>query len=699
MDGTTMSRYPVAVEDGAVLSVAQVLKVLRKHAPLIVLVTIVFAVGGFLYARSVPKTYTASMSIALDGDRFAIPELQGALRGQNSPDPMPMVKTELQAIAARGLVQSVVDSLELVKDPEFNAALRPPTVFGGFMDQVSALISPRGQSDLVTPARLNEAVLTEASKSLSTFQDNRSLVISLGFTSENPKLSATFLNTLVADYLASKADRQSGANRAADDVLDKRIAQMTTELDDLGKKLNDLRSSGEFIALRAGSVGQQQVEDLVSAAARASVERAQIEASTTRAGALVRAGSTDALAGVLDSPTISRLRQQESESASKVADLSSRYGPNFPELRGATADLSAVRRQLAVETGRVVASLGTQLKVARDKEADLQGQLAVARKNSVVAENAKAKLDQLQQEIDTRRALYGTLIQRKQQTQVGPAVSQTPDIRILSSAVPPSEASGPNTKLITGVSGITGGVLGCLLALLRLHTINGFDDAADVTRRLGIPVIATIERRSFRPGLLARVARGGSPDALAVGSMRERISFTSARGVPRSVLFTAALAGVDSAALAAAFAEANVALGDTVLLVEANLARPALQRLYGSVGGDLASVLRGGQEWQAKAGGQRGCLHHLLVNKRLVDGVELLSGIRFQNLLIEARQRYDFTIMSGADAMTSEVAALAARVDLTVLLIDAKAGYPRAQEALERLRSSPGAAFAGVLVT
>ncbi len=690
MDISVATRYAPPLDDHSVFSAPLVLKSLRRHLPLIVLIAVAGAAVGILYAHSVPKIYTASTSVALEGDRFAIPELQGSLRGDNTPDPMPFVKTEMQAITSRGFVQQVSGEVGLTKNPEFNPALQPPSLLGRAQAWIAGLFPHRDAPPL--PGAVDDAVVVAASKALSLFQDNRSLVISLAFTSEDPNLSAKFLNTLVADYLASKAERRAGADRAADDVIDQRIAQVSAELDGLGKQVSELRTTGDIVSLRAGSVGQQQVEDLVSELAKASVERAQAEAAASRAAVLAKAGSTDAFAGALDSPTVSRLRQLESESASKVADLSARYGPAYPPLQGASADLAAVRRQLAGEIERVVASLSSQAKVARDKEAELQKQLTSAQQSSVTAENKRAKLDQLKQQTDTRWALYQTLLQRKQQTQAGPVGTQTPDIRVLTVASPPSQPSGPNTKLITGLGGLGGGVLGCLIALLRVGKVDGFNDPADVTSRLGLPVLATLSRRALR-------CRGlGSSNRLAVMKLRERLPFAGSRGVPQSVLVSPTMRWAVSGPLCLALAEASAAAGDRVLLIDANPTQPMAHEFRGGNGPTLASVLNGTADMDELMGAGRAGLVTVLSGSNGM-GTADFSGVRFQNLLVETRQHFDLVILAGPDASTGEASALAVRADLTVLLLCAKSGYGNGKEAVSTLRNGTAAAFAAVLVT
>ena len=699
MDITVGSSYPATQRDGTTLRLTQIAKALKRHALLIVICGVAASALAYTYARTVPRTYTASSSIAVEGAGFAIPELQGALRSDTGPDPMPFVRTEVQAMTAPGLVRQVVAELNLEADPEFNAALQPPTIMDEVRNYIRSLL-PTSNTPGVSPVSANEAVLGAVTKAMSVFQDNRSLVIGLSFTCEDPNLAAKFVNTLIDDYIKARAQHREAADRGANGAINQRIADVKSGLDAIEQKMQDLRSRGDIVALRAGSVGQQQVEELATAAAKASVDRAALEANWNRATALARSGSSDALAGVLDSPTVSRLRDQESAASSRLAVLSSRYGPGYPGVRSAEADLAAVRSQLGGEVSRIITSLGAQLKVARDKEADLQSQLAAARVVGVKAGNAQAQLDQLQQEATTRRALYQTLLEREQQTVAQPIGTSTPDVRVLNVATPPGLPSGPNTKLIVGMGGLSGGMLGCLLALLRLSSVDGFSDAGAVMRETGMPVLATLRRSWLRRGLAARVLTAPQgPEAEALQSLRARLRFAGRSEVPRVILFIPSLHGGDAGELAAAFSRVAAAAGENVLLVEGDLNAHPLGRMLGVRADGLLSVLQGESDWRdATAADPRSPLDVLITERKTAAVTGLMRGVPMQNLLIEARQQYDLVVLSGPVATSSDFSTLVLRADTTVVMLDGKTGNTPTLDAIGRLGSQTGGTLTSVLV-
>lgn len=646
---------------------AQLLAPLRRYAVAIGVCALLGAGAAFLYARGLEKSYTASAAVAVEGDRMAIPELQGALRADDAPDPMPLVHTEVQALSARQLVAGVAAQLQLDRNPEFNAALRPRTLLGRLRDRLKSLLPGAGTGP-AAPDAGNDALLGAVMHNLVISQDNRSLVIGIAFTAHDPALAARFVNTLIATYIQGRAQRRVSANLGANTAMGQRIDQVRADIEKIEAQMRDLRDRSGLVGLRAGSVGQQQVEDLATAASRATLDRSQIEANYERASALAAGGSSDALASVLGSETISRLREQESAAGSKVADLSQRYGPAYPALKSAEADLSAAKREIGGETHRIVASLATQLRVARAHETDVLAQLAAARHTGVAAQNTQAQLDQLQQDAATRRDLYRTLLERAQQTVTQPTGTETPDVRVLSNAVTPGLPSAPNTKLAAGFGGLGGGLLACMAALAFTRQTSRLD-AAGFARQSGLAVVATLSGRVARASIADRVLQNGSSAELdALRLARTRLGQLS-RTSPRVVGFVGAQAGTVASSVTCAYARAVARDGVRVLLIDGDPQGMTMARVLGMSGGRIAEVFSGAADWRDCVVPDRVAgLDTLLGTSGAAAGSR--SAVALENLLVEARGEYQQIVLGSPGATQAEAISIARSADVTVLVID-----------------------------
>ncbi len=654
---------------------------LRRRAWLIALCALCGAVAAVALSTLLPRLYTASSKITIAGESFAIPELQGVLRSDKS-DPMLFARTELQALSSRQLLRQVAGELSLDKLPEFNAALRRPSLASVVTEQIRSALSlaqdpaAAGSQPGSQPVSQEDGVVAAASRSLAVFNDNRSLVIDLSFTSQDPKLSADFVNTLVRDYISGQAGQRSTANQDANGALLKRIDVLNGEIAALEQQSRDIRGKSQIVGLRAGSVGQQQVEDLASAVTRASLERAQLESTWQRATALARHGTSDELAGVLSSETVSRLREQEAAAARQVAQLTTRYDSSYPGVRDAQASLESARRLLSQEVQRIIGSLTTQLQVAREHERDAQTQLTAARDDAVKNGNVQARLDDLRQQITDRRALAQNLLERTQQTITRPASEQTPDVRVLSEAFAPATPSSPKTGLAGMFGLLAGAVLGSLVAVGTARDRNAAT-TRDVARSDGLPILSVLPASlaGDRHVQARRVfADPSGPDAEALRTLRARIRLHGRAAAPRVVAFIPAQQGETGSALSAAFARLAAMDGERVLLIEGDLRAPGLARALGVGGGELPDVLAGTLVWRdAVLRDPQSPLDLLFAARPAPDSHALLGGIRLQNLLVEARDDYTLIVLSAASAATpSDALVLAHRVDASIMVFSGR---------------------------
>ena len=685
------------------MRLAEIAALLRRHAFLVVLCAALGAAAAYAYARSLPPGFNAYASIAIEGQTFAVPELQGAVRTDNLPDPMPLVRTEVQALMSRQLVQAVIDKLGLDRLPEFNPALRPPSLYGEAKAFVQGLLPghpARGQQGS------EQAVQDEVLRHLVVSQDNRSLVIGIAFTANDPNLAAAVANGFIDQYLATRVERQAHTNENANAEILGRVQSVRDELRRLEAQMRALRTDNELVGLRAGSIGQQQLEELATAAAKASLDRAQIQSQWERASALARQGASADLDSVLSSPTIGKLREQESEASQRLANLSSVHGSGFPAVRSAQAALADARAQIGTETQRIVASLATQLSVARTRESDTQRQLAAAREQGVKVENAQAQLNELQQEAAAQRALYQSLLVGAQHT-----MAQSSDaglglnVRVLSRAVAPVDPSSPNTKLAGGLGLVGGGFAGLLLALLRGNPADRLSAATNRAASAGLPVLATLRGTRSGKALLARTLdnpSGAEAEALRLLRARLRAGGPGSgwHSPARSVLFTALDDDADAACVAAAFAYLAARDGEAAVLVEANLATPRLSALLGTADASYLPALEGGAGWQeALMSDGQAKVDFLLQGRPAAASAGALGGARFQNMLADLHGAYDLTVLSGPRETETSALSLAGEADATVLVVRTeRAELPVLQRAAARL-SGPARGRLGALMT
>jgi Mrp family chromosome partitioning ATPase len=248
------------------------------------------------------------------------------------------------------------------------------------------------------------------------------------------------------------------------------------------------------------------------------------------------------------------------------------------------------------------------------------------------------------------------------------------EVRVLSAAEPPNRASSPKPTL-AGVFGVAaGGAIGVLFSLVSTRSSLGGAAPAAIAR--GLPVFAVLPAfagRGRRRLLAAIASRPTGEIADVLRTLRLRIRASAKAGAPRIVTLIPTHSTQTGALIALAFARLAAADGERVLLIEGSLQTPVLAPLLGlRLPHGLAGVLEGKPHWRdALAHDTQSSLDLLLADRGAANAQALLTSMRFQNVLTEARDDYHLIVLS---APSTEVAAgaltLANCADATVLVFD-----------------------------
>jgi succinoglycan biosynthesis transport protein ExoP len=229
---------------------------------------------------------------------------------------------------------------------------------------------------------------------------------------------------------------------------------------------------------------------------------------------------------------------------------------------------------------------------------------------------------------------------------------------------PPTEVEkvAPVGSLILALSSFLGLVLGGGLAYLAEFTDKSFRSPEDVRRRLGLPIMGVIplvkpqtlevakgggSETAFAPTLFAW-HRPKSREAEAYRGVRTALYF-STHGQGRKVIqITSPNQGDGKSTLAANLAVSIAQTGKSVLIVDADLRRPQIGKLFGAANPSIgfASVLGGLTEpTEAICPTAMPGLFLLPAGPTPSNPAELLTGTRLREVLEWLRERYDYVLV------------------------------------------------------
>ncbi|MEA2757125.1 MAG: polysaccharide biosynthesis transport protein [Aliidongia sp.] len=689
-------------QEPSTLSIVGLSARLWRRRWMIVATMLVAVAATVLIARQLTPKYTADGAVVIANRKLSIPELETLVTPTGDSA---LVRSEMATMNSRNVFQTVSNKLHLDQLPEFNPRLRTrDNSIWAKLDPrpwISALLHPDVGGPRDEASAIETDVEATLERNLNLINDGRDYVINIKYQSEDPALAAAVVNTLIHTYLEQYIAENVEATVAADHSLAARGDGLRRNMQTAEKAVQDYSNETGLITTAQGTVAAQQVADINTQLALARADRTAAEAHARQAGS----GGTASNADVLASPVIQQLRAQESEAARNVADLASRLGPSHPTRRAAEEQLREVRGAIQREIGKVVTSLHGQVRVAQQRESELDNRLTALRKTASGSSDQADHLQRLNDDAQSKRKIYEEFMLRVAQT-AKPQDQQQANARPISLALVPVRPSSPRTGLLALLAGFGGLLLAIVGTLIHDQLDHGFESLEEVRRRSGFPGLAAIplvwqRGRKFLPPAYV-IDQPGSPLAETLRAFRAKMRWSAFRPPLKVLLITSVVPGEGKTSFALALARLAARDGCRTLLIECDFRRPVLKdTLSRPTEPGLPIFLEQPQRWRnaveidAVSG-----LDYLAAPQTTPRVSPYLNSEALSSIVADARSDYDLIVIDSPPIMrVPDAMVLARAADAVALVVSWRRTRRRmVQEAMRRLSLHPDLP-AGIVLT
>ncbi|GGY15673.1 chain length determinant protein EpsF [Paludibacterium paludis] len=404
-----------------------------------------------------PKQYTAETSLAIDvkatdpltGQPLAAYMMNGYLQ------------TQVDIMTSQATALNVVDSLGLTKLPEAQQQFAKQT--GGKGDIRNWLAKTLLRSLEVKPAR-------------------ESSVITMSYTSGDPKFAATLAHSFAQSYIRTLVDMRANSAQQNNSFFQLQLKTLQGNLETAQKNLADFQQKEGIIATDERlDVETQRLNEISSQLVTA--QSATIDAQS-------RAKGVDA-PDVLSNPLIQQLKSQVASQEVKLRELGQKVGPNHPHYQQARVELDSIRDQLGQLQRQYAGGLNSIAGNSAGRQAALQAALKAQKEKVLELKTQRSRVDVLQREVENAQRAYDQALQRFSQTMLESRSDQA-NVAILEDAVEPTDPSKPRVALNFIVSLFVGGLLGVISALVAELLNRKVRTADDIETLLELPVLAVL---------------------------------------------------------------------------------------------------------------------------------------------------------------------------------------------------------------
>lgn len=663
-------------------------------------IVVIGAVGLSLLAGAIATgmatpIYTAVTKIEISREQARVTNVEG-LESERAGQAQEFYSTQYELLRSRTLAERVVRKLGLARSNEF-FALHGIDVGGDGATGAQVGLSPAEAKN-----REQRAVaLLQGNVDVQPLRG--SALVTIGYSNPDPVWSAKIANTWASEFIQNSLDRRFASTAEARAFLEKRLEDLRQRLDQSEQQLVNYAVSRNIISVKEaqGEGGNNQtiqtltgadLEALNQQLAAATVDR--IKAQSNMSALAKRRDNMQSV----DNAAIGRLRERRAQLNGELAALLVTFERDYPPAQAIQEQIDSIERAISVEQNRVSSATTGEFEAARQRESELRSKVDTLIDKLTTEERNGIQYGILKREVDTNRQLYEALLQRYKE--IGIAGVGANNVSIVDTAVPPGAPSSPNLLINLILATIAGlGVAGILVLVLE-NIDQGIRDPAVVEQKLGVPLLGVIPETSADEPL-EDVADPKSFVSEAYITVLSNLAFSTDHGVPRLFMLTSTGQAEGKSTSALALAAGLTRAGKKVVVVDADMRIPTIDKRIGKRGTDgLSNYLAGDDNLDAM-------IHPLDFGNLSVlpsgpippSAPDLLSGGRMAMLVEELLKRFDHVVIDAPPILgLADTTLIARNVEGVVFIAEAERGAIRAiSDAIGRLRTSKARVFGLVL--
>jgi succinoglycan biosynthesis transport protein ExoP len=654
-------------------SIPVFLAALRQRRLTLLATVILLPLCAYIVLLRITPVYTATGSLLYEPSEYTLREMQSIQRAD--PITEATMASQAELLQSQHIAQKVAERGNLLRNPEFNAALRPPPLPRRLLRALSRLLGMDDEDvpeesvygPVLDPASDHTTLAVQARLHASPVRFSH--VIEVTFVAEDPLVAAAAVNNAMDVYIKDQYAAKHRMVDHANEVLEKQASELRREVRRAEEKMSAYREEHALNHGMHATTDSEQIthltEDLVKARSDLADADARLDAARDRVGAAAEAAV---------SPSVARLRALQNTLAAQIQSQQARLGSAHPEAQALSRQFAAGQRALAIEIFGAVAAIEAEQHAATDRVATLEENLRDAEKAADHSARAQIPLDAMSRDLEAARGQLQAVLERRQQTAQQAAI-ETSEAHEISLSVPPEQPSAPRV-VQTLVATQAGAVFLGLLLVYVLHladsTFHSGDGIRVVTGLQCFALVPEVSKRALGHLRIQDYVARRPLTAFAEQIRALRAGLWLNQDHPRIVAVTAARPSEGKSVLTMALGRSAQLSGNRVLAIECDLRQPSFARRFGgSAWPGLTEILRGEAEWRETVQQDPVTgMAYIAAGKPGGDLLGLFLSEAMEALVKNVRQGYDLVLLDAppVQAMT-EARVIAAAADATLVCV------------------------------
>jgi len=582
---TRATKTAAAPESNALTGVLWLVRAVRKHWAIIIGILFLAGAGSLAYSKSLPKVYEAQTLLEFDPD--VIKPLG------NKADPMigwsavwdtrEYYETQYKIMQSDRVLTAVVRDLSLQSDADF-LGYRPQAPAP--LEQVVVML--RGRL-IIEPVKGSRLVLVK-------IQDNK------------PAQARRLSEAVARAYIQQNLDKMVSATGDTVVWLSGQLDHFKHELEQNENSLHEFKKQNDLPSSTLDDLSKLirlEMQEYDSALTRTRMRRSELSARHAELGKITAENPEQVPASeLLHNAFLSQLRTNYQLAVRERAELIAEgKGENHPAVKRADEKMALARTHLLTEIKNIQGAIARDLAVIERQENGEASLYEASRKKAVELNLKELEFHRLDRMRAQNEKLYAVLLEQLKEADLR-RMMNTNNIRMVDIATEPKDPIAPRVSVNVAVSLLAALILGVVLAALREQLDNTLKTPEDVEQKLQatflglLPEIADDDQPGVKkpgrkrarrlntelpPELLVH-ERPTSGLAEAARALRTNLMFMNPDHPYRRLLVTSAAPSEGKTTVATSIAISLAQGGQKVCIIDCDLRRPRLHRIFDRAG-------------------------------------------------------------------------------------------------------------------
>ena len=586
-------------------------KVLQKRRWSILASLLITIITTAIVTFAMRPIYRGTTTIQINKESSQIVDFKEIL-AINTMD-LDYYQTQYKILESRSLAKRVIQTLGLSNHPEF-LPQNENSPFQIWRSNLLTYLSNRlaSQDQRRGPLSGNEKETANETRIIDEFLDKlkiepirNSRLVRIHFDSHYPDLATQISNILAAIYVKQNLETRFTATEQAKEWLTGQLADLKGKVEKSDEALQAFGSRHDIISLEEKeNIVMRRLSELNEALAKAETERMAKEALYQQ----TQSQNSDSLPAILGNKLVQELKQTSIQlEAQYMKESETLFKPDWPELKRLKEQMETVKNRLNSEIKKIVAGLKNEYDSSLRTEVLLRNAFEEQKGKAMEMQQNAIQYNILKREADTNKELYRGLLQRMKEAGVSAGITAS-NIQVVDQAERPTKPFKPNKELNLLLASVVGLFLGVGLAFFLEHLDDTVKTPEDLEGLIQLPSFGIVpeaahERRKLldsNNSCPVELITSGHPKSMlseAYRSIRTSILLSTSGKPPRTIAISSPNPGEGKTTTVINTAIALSQTGVQVVVIDADMRKPRLHKIFGKENGvGLSNFLSGNAE-------------------------------------------------------------------------------------------------------